>query len=118
MKARERILLLAALAVFTLNTHAVPVSPALASPRMSQVGGATDNARPERVTVECFSVPTGAEILVDGDFYGHTPSILKLAPGTRRLELQMPGYRPYSQTLRLAPGSGITTIRAELEKRE
>jgi hypothetical protein len=118
MSLRKPILLLALIAISTLAARAATGSSVAAGPPTPQAGGATGGARQERVTVECFSIPTGAEILIDGDFYGHTPSILKLTPATHRLEFQMPGYRPYSQTLRLAPGSGITTIRATLEKRE
>ncbi len=71
----------------------------------------------ERITVECFSDPLGADILVDGDFYGNTPSILKLSPGSHRLEYQLAGHALYSQQLNLLPGAGLSTIRATLEKK-
>jgi len=73
----------------------------------------------ERVTVECFSDPSGAEIVLDDEYYGNTPSILKLLPATRRLEFKMPGYRTYSQTLDLTQGGAFRTVRGTLvEKKE
>ena len=70
------------------------------------------------VTVECFSVPSGADILIDGDFYGNTPSILKLPAGKHRLRFILADYAPSSQELDLAAVVAIHTIRVELEKKE
>jgi len=72
----------------------------------------------ERVTVECFSDPTGADILIDGSFYGSTPSILKLTATTHHLEISMPGYKNYVQNLNLSVDGGFRTLRAPLEKKE
>ena len=89
-------------------------APASAAASTSAVASGTTG---ERVTVECFSDPLGADIVVDGDFYGSTPSILKLLVGNHRLEYFLTGYASYSQQLNLAPGSGLSTIRATLEKK-
>lgn len=86
----------------------------LPAPPASQESVSTD----ERVTVECFSDPSGADILIDGDFVGNTPSILKLTLGQHRLEIQSASYKPYSQALNLTPGTGIRTLRVSLEKKE
>jgi hypothetical protein len=72
----------------------------------------------ERVTVECFSDPTGADILIDGSFYGSTPSILKLTATAHHLEISMQGYKNYVQDLDLSGERGFRTIRAPLEKKE
>ncbi len=72
----------------------------------------------ERATVECFSDPTGAEIFVNDEYYGNTPSILKLLPTTHRVDLKMPGYITYSQTLDLTQGGAFRTVRGSLEKKE
>jgi hypothetical protein len=72
----------------------------------------------ERVTVECFSDPTGADILIDGSFYGSTPSILKLTATAHHLEISMPGYKNYVQDLNLSVDRGFLTIRAPLENKE
>lgn len=72
----------------------------------------------EYVTVECFSDPLGADILIDGEFHGNTPSILKILPGKHIFEYQLSAYKTHSETLALTPGSGIRTLRVTLEKKE
>jgi hypothetical protein len=72
----------------------------------------------EPITVECFTDPTDADILIDGDFYGTTPSILKVPPGTHRLEFRLEGYKTYSESLNLGPGASLRTIRSSLQKKE
>lgn len=72
----------------------------------------------DRVTVECFSDPSGADIILDEEYYGNTPSILKLLPAGHRLEFKMPGYKTFSQTLDLTQGGAFRTVRGSLEKKE
>ena len=72
----------------------------------------------ERVTVECFSDPSGGDILIDGSYYGNTPSILKLTATAHHLEVSLPGYKTYAQDLNLSVERGFRTIRAPLEKKE
>jgi hypothetical protein len=72
----------------------------------------------EPVTVEVFSEPSGADIMLDGDFVGNTPSILKVRPGIRYLNLLLPGFKPWEQLLTLDPGGKLITIRGTLEKIE
>jgi hypothetical protein len=68
--------------------------------------------------VECFSDPSGAEILINDDYYGNTPSILKLLPTTLRVDLKMPGYKTDSRTLDLTGATDLRTVRGLLEKKE
>ena len=88
------------------------------SPAISPSQSAAPLANVERVRVECFSDPSAADILIDGDFYGNTPSILKVPVGKHELEIQLSGYKTYSITLILEPGTGIRHIRAPLEEKE
>jgi len=88
------------------------------SPAISPSQSAAPLANVERVRVECFSDPSAADILIDGDFYGNTPSILKVPVGKHELEIQLSGYKTYSITLILEPGTGIRHIRASLEEKE
>jgi hypothetical protein len=95
---------------------AVPTpAPAVPAPAPGLTGmeGVT-----EWVTVECFSVPSGADILIDGDFYGNTPSILRLPVGKHRLRFILTDYAASSQELELTAGAALRTVRAELEKKE
>lgn len=85
-----------------------------AAPAAQEAGEAV-----ERVTVECFSDPSGADIVLDDEYYGNTPSILKLLPAMRRLEFKLQGYKTYSQTLDLTQGGAFRTVRGSLvEKKE
>jgi hypothetical protein len=68
--------------------------------------------------VECFSDPLGADILIDSEFHGNTPSILKLLPGKHEFEYQLFGYKAHTETLALTSGSIIRTVRVALEKTE
>jgi len=88
------------------------------SPVISPGQSATPVANVERARVECFSDPSAADILIDGEFYGNTPSILKVPVGKHELEIQLSGYKTYSIPLTLEPGTGIRTIRASLEQKE
>jgi hypothetical protein len=88
------------------------------SPAISPGQSATPVANVERARVECFSDPSAADILIDGEFYGNTPSILKVPVGKHELEIQLSGYKTYSIPLTLEPGTGIRTIRASLEQKE
>ena len=93
-------------------------APSATSPAISPSQAAAPLANVERVRVECFSDPSAADILIDGDFYGNTPSILKVPVGKHELEIQLSGYKTYSIPLILEPGTGIRTIRASLEQKE
>ncbi|MFB3922632.1 MAG: PEGA domain-containing protein [Terriglobia bacterium] len=90
-----------------------PVPKAASTPAAQETAVGAD-----RVTVECFSDPTGAEIMLNDEYYGNTPSILKLLPAVRRLDLKMPGYKTDSQTLDLTQGGAFRTVRGTLEKKE
>jgi hypothetical protein len=94
-----------------------PAAPAI-SPSVSPGQSAGAPANVERVSVECFSDPSAADILIDGEFYGNTPSILKVPVGKHELEIQLSGYKTYAVPLILQPGTGIRTIRASLEPKE
>jgi hypothetical protein len=91
--------------------------PAAVAPA-SQPATAAPAAPAEPVTLECLSDPTGADVLIDDEFRGTTPSILKLPPGKHHLEFQLSGYKVYSRDLDLKSGMGIQPIRASLEKKE
>lgn len=52
------------------------------------------------------SLPSGANVTVDGEFIGRTPLSLSLTPGVEHLlQLAKPGYRRKSQPISLAQGT-------------
>jgi hypothetical protein len=106
-----------ALAVTRAVTSTTPAAPAT-SPAVSPPPSAAPLANMERVTVECFSDPSGADILIDGDFYGNTPSILKIPVGRHDLQIQLSGYKTYAIPMILQSGARIRRVRASLEQKE
>jgi len=107
------------------ETPAAPPTPvaapavvsAPAAPAVAPLAHPAPAAQPgEYITVECFSDPTGADILIDDEFHGSTPSILKLLPGNHQIEFRLMDYKTYSRPLNLAPGTGLQTVRINLEK--
>jgi len=94
----------------TVPVPAVPAPPApVAHPAPAAQPG-------EYVTIQCFSDPLGADILIDDEFHGSTPSILKLPPGNHRIEYRLMGYKAQSQPLNLAPGMPVQTVQLPLLK--
>jgi hypothetical protein len=93
---------------FQAAPQAVPqaVQPAPSAP--APMGG-------EQATVEFNSNPAGADIMVDGTFRGNTPSTLPVAGGRHVIELRLAGYRVWTRTMMVEPGSH-PTVRSTLEK--
>jgi hypothetical protein len=94
-----------------------PAAPASSPASLSGVSAAP-LAKVERVMVQFFSDPSGADILIDGDFYGNTPSILKVAVGKHELEIELSGYKTFAIPLILQSGMPIRTIHPSLEQKE
>jgi len=101
----------------TMPAVTTPEVPA-ASPAISLAQSTAPPASVERIKVEFFSDPSDADILIDGEFYGNTPSILKVPVGKHQLEIQLSGYKTYALSLNLEPGMEPRTIRASLEPKE
>ncbi len=74
---------------------AAPVAPVMAS-----------------MTVES-SVP-GADIEVDGNFVGNTPSTISVTPGQHTIVIKKKGYEDWSRSISIAIGSGVH-LSADLE---
>lgn len=60
------------------------------------------------------SVPTGADVEIDGAFVGNTPSTVGVAPGKHQVVVKMKGYADWSKNLNVTGGS--IHLSAELEK--
>ena len=60
------------------------------------------------------STPGSAEIEVDGDYMGSTPSTLELNPGEHHITVKKTGYTVWEKTIKLAPGE--VTVSAELQQ--
>ena len=70
-------------------------------------------AAPAKVAIR--STPDGAEIYLDGQLIGSTPSSLELPAGTHDLSVRLSGYQDWNRSRRVFSGSEIN-LDAKLEK--
>ncbi len=59
-------------------------------------------------TINVISDPGGAEIEIDGTYYGNTPSLIKLPGGLHTISIRSAGYDAWKRTLNIGPGSNLT----------
>lgn len=60
------------------------------------------------------STPDGADIEIDGNFMGNTPSSLQLQPGDHLIAVKKVGYKAWERKMKVVGGD--VTIKADLEK--
>lgn len=72
-------------------------------------------AAAELSTITVKSTPDGAEIKIDGNFIGSTPSTLHLAPGEHSIVLEKAGFNPWQRKISIT-NSGSVTVDATLDK--
>jgi hypothetical protein len=116
---------------FTINSSdaiavappVAPAAPAPAQPSAPVAAAPPAPASPLAATeealapssVEFGSTPDGAEIVIDGNMVGNTPSTLRLTPGHHSIEIRMAGYRTWSRNMVVDPESH-PSVRATLIK--
>lgn len=66
-------------------------------------------------TVSVTTSPDGADVYVDGQFYGNSPTTLKLKPGKHTIAVKMSGYKDWSREMSTESGSD-SHLTAALEK--
>src|SRR3984957_9237170 len=96
------------------NTQQVPSSSPAATPN----GGPTATApvSPDQgaaAELEVSSTPDGADIEIDGNFVGSTPSTLGVAAGPHQLSVKKAGFKPWERKITVS--SGHIKIDATLE---
>jgi hypothetical protein len=64
--------------------------------------------------VQVSSNPSGADIEVDGDFVGSTPSAIQLSPGEHMLAVKKSGYKAWERKIKVTGGE--ISLTAELER--
>lgn len=70
---------------------------------------------PEPAIVDFRTDPSGADIMLDGNFAGNTPSSLQVAPGRHTIELRLNGYRSFTRSIKIDEGSH-PSVSTTLEK--
>ena len=64
--------------------------------------------------LDITSTPPGAEISIDGNFVGDTPSEFNVTPGVHTITINKHGFKPWER--KLTTSSGKVSLAAELEK--
>ena len=86
-------------------------SAAVSSPSPTPPATTADTSAKLSVT----SIPDGADIEVDGNFAGNTPSDLKVPEGEHSITVKKAGYSNWERKMTLVAGSNIH-LHAEMEK--
>jgi hypothetical protein len=90
-----------------------PVAPATSSVARSPAETSQDTPT-TNAQLEITSNPVGAEISVDGNFVGDTPSELAVTPGVHTIAIAKHGYKQWERRLTV-PGGKVTVL-ADLER--
>jgi cytoskeletal protein RodZ len=89
--------------VLTAFVHGdVPVTAP--APAVQEVAAGTTANDAAWTQVDISSTPAGADIEVDGKFWGNTPSSITLATGTHKVRVLKRGYRAWTRTVTTAGG--------------
>jgi hypothetical protein len=75
-----------------------------------------DQSAPAPARVAVHSNPGGAEIYLDGQLIGSTPSTVEMPAGTHEVSVKLSGYQDWTRNLRVLSGSEIN-LGANLEKK-
>ena len=80
------------------------------APAATAIGQVATSAK-----ISVASIPDGADIEVDGNFVGNTPSDIDVADGEHTVSIQKTGFKSWQRKLKVSSGSNIH-LKAELEK--
>lgn len=76
---------------------------------------ASNVASSTQAHLQLSSTPDGADIEVDGNFAGNTPSDIDVAPGDHTISVKKSGYKDWTKNMKITAGSNIN-IHPDLEK--
>jgi hypothetical protein len=81
---------------------------------VAAVSAVSSQSNPTNAQLEITSNPAGAEISVDGNFVGDTPSEFAVAAGVHTITISKDGYKPWERKLTVS--NGKVTVAAKLEQ--
>lgn len=84
------------------------------APTAISTGAVSVPAASAQAALAVASTPPGADIEVDGNFVGNTPSTVNLSPGSHQIVVKKKGFLDWSKTLNVTGGS--INLNAELEQ--
>jgi len=92
---------------------AAAAAEAAAQPKPTP-SAAPEPAKAASPKLSLVSIPEGADIEIDGNYMGSTPSAIELAPGDHAISIKKSGYKTWERKLKLTGGE--IKVNAELEK--
>ena len=81
----------------------------------SAIVAATASAKSTAARLQVDSVPPGADIEIDGNFSGNTPSDVQVSEGEHTITVKKAGFKDWERKLKISSGSSVH-LSAELEK--
>ncbi|MGA2212556.1 MAG: PEGA domain-containing protein [Bryobacteraceae bacterium] len=99
-----------------VQSEAVPQARAILPPPVAVSLQQAPPVQPEGTIVRFVSTPANAEVQVDGQYWGRTPTadLTRLPVGAHTILVKKVGYQPWERKITLASGDD-RTISAELE---
>jgi hypothetical protein len=92
-----------------------PAGPANVPAESGAAGSPVESAAPASAKLQVESNPSGADIAVDGDFVGNTPSDVQVTEGEHAVSVKKAGFKDWERKLKVSGGSSVH-LNAELEK--
>ncbi len=86
-----------------------------ASVRYTTPNTATNAGNAGSGAVNVISDPGGAEVEIDGAYYGNTPGLIQMTPGLHTITIRATGFAPWKRTLNIAAGSNLT-VKADMQE--
>lgn len=84
------------------------------SPQLIAVSEKSDPTSTAANQISVSSTPANADIEVDGNYVGSTPSVIDVTPGEHSVAIKKSGYKSWERNLKVTGGS--IHVAAELEK--
>lgn len=91
------------------ETHQIVEKQALASNSTGE-----SKPQPKNAAIQVNSSPIGADIEIDGNFVGNTPSTVEVSPGDHVVTVKKNGFKDWSKKMKVSGGQ--VNLNAELEK--
>jgi diacylglycerol kinase family enzyme len=91
----------------------IQAAPAMPAGSNASTPPAASEAQTIGTQLAISSTPAGADIEIDGNFVGSTPSTISVAAGAHQVVLKKKGFKPWER--KVTTSNGQVNISAELE---
>lgn len=67
-------------------------------------------ANAEEIELDVSSKPEGADIMIDGDFVGNTPSKILTTKGRHKMQIELQGYQTWERNINASQGMKVAPV--------